>query len=333
MRELENKSCKGIDDAIGNLDEEIMKEFEKEEIRVKHEKETGNMRDWSSTDPYKGKKEFYLVSIEDWDEYAEKKSQEFEDIAAMDLMDSTIMISNIPNYEEFCDLITFLKDSHGGKMTEFIITSCGFGRFYDMYTSTGLKDVTKAINHINRNFYSEFIGEFKISIMESILEKNKSGKRFVLHMSRQQKAAIQKLLHDIKVLESSFGLLICIETLNKAKGKFGEFLTDKYQVLYEDDGYTRLIKMEIDRATIDGVDWLVNIMPVMLRDIEVNKQQYLYDVSNQKLEKTLIYKIDTIEDVMRTVENENREIPTKYELDFILHKDEIKLRQQIPISS
>lgn len=333
--EVTDNATKNI---LGNMDSEILKEFnrinsESENDDIENESENKGLNMVPEEDVIsqgKGRKRKYKQ--ETWDEYAEKKAQEFEQIALKDSMNSTIVINNIPNEEEFQEIITTLKDHHGGRTTEFIITSCGFGRFYHIYISTGLKDVISVIKQVNRSFYSENMEQFKIGLTESILDKNKKEEaRFVLHMSKQQKAIIRRLLQDIKISESSFGFVCCIATFNKAKEKFEQFLTEKYEVLYEDDGYFKLIKKEIDRATVNGISWVINSMPIMLVDVEKHKQQYLYDIDNPKLEKKLIMKINVMDEAMKVVGSKNMEIPTKYGLDFNLHKEEVKLKQQLPI--
>lgn len=266
-----------------------------------------------------------------WDDYAERLKIDYKAVKDVDDISSTITIYNIPNIEEFQELITVLKDENGSRFIEFAIADCGFGRFYYLYKSSKLFDIIQLMKQINRTFYSESVEQYQIRLTESILSRNKSDRKIILHMSTKQRAVINRLLQDIHVSDSSFGLVMCIATLNKAKEKFDRYITEKYEVYYSDDGYFKLIKREINRATVDGIDWLINTLPIMVDDVAVHKKQYLYDITDQKITKKLLYKLTTVDDTIKLITEKEREIPAKCGLDYYLHKDEITIKQPIPI--
>lgn len=265
-----------------------------------------------------------------WDDYVEELKIDYKIIKEKDDMSSTITIYNIPNTEEFQELITVLKDESGSRFIEFAIVDCGFGKFYYLYRSSKLFDIVQLIRQINRTFYSESMEQYQIRLTESILAKNKSSQRFILHMSKGQQAKIIRLLQDIKISDSSFGLIMCIATLNKAKEKFDQYITEKYEVYYNDDGYYKLIKREIDRATINGIDWLINTLPVMVDEVGVYKKQYLCDITDQKITKKLLYKLTAVDNTIKLIVEREREIPAKCGLDYYLHREEITIKQTLP---
>jgi hypothetical protein len=264
-----------------------------------------------------------------WEVFAEEQTKAFEELDAMGKINATLTINSIPNEKEFHKLLTVLKDEYGPGTIEFIVTENGWNKFYVMYKSSGLFGVVKALDGVNSSFNFEKVGEHRISIIESI-KGERAEKRCVLHVSGKQKREIQRLLQDIKISESDFGLMCCISTFNRAKEKFERFVTDKFEAYYEDDGYVKLIRTEIDHATRSGIELLLEYLEIMFWDIESKTNEYFSNpYGDPKLVKYIKYKRRAMNGAIEAIESGNVEIAVKKQLFITAFREDL---ETIPIS-
>jgi hypothetical protein len=259
-----------------------------------------------------------------FDDYISEHEKTFDDLQMTGKIDATLTINSIPNEREFHKLIKVLKARYGSGIVDFVIVDHGYTTFYFIYKSSRLFDIIKVIDKVNSSFYSEKLEDFKPSLTEAI-PGTRSEKRVVLHISRKQKGMISALLEDIRVSESNFGLICCILTFNRAKERFENFITEKYEAFYDDDGYVKLIQTEIDRATVNGINWLINSLETMFWEIDGRTKEYLYDPesADQKLMKYIRIKRDAMNDAIEMIESSDIEIRPKNQLLISSFKEDM----------
>lgn len=257
-----------------------------------------------------------------WNDYTERLEIDYKTIKETDDMSSTITINNIPNIEEFQELITVLKDESGERFIEFAIVDCGTGRFYYLYKSSKLFNIVQLIRQINRTFHSEYFKQYNVNIGDSIPERNvKTKSEFRLHMSSKIRVIIERLLQDIKISDSSFGLMCCIFTFNRAKERFKELRADKFKIYYRDDGYYKFIKEDIEDSARRGITWLIESLPVMVDDVERNIILFKYYKENNhdsypELKDDLIYKIAVLDNTIELIKDNKIDLPIKTAMDI-----------------
>lgn len=263
-----------------------------------------------------------------WDEYCEKQKKIYDEVTITDPINSFLKISNIPNREEFDRMITILKDDKriykSSRELEFICTECGSDRFWYLFKGTKLLDVTKVIEKINDTFYSEYFRKFiQLDLTGSIPDRNKNGKEFYLHMSREQLAEISRTLKYFNGKESQLGLAVCIFTLNRAQEKFQHLKTDKFKVYYQDNGYARIIQEEMEEAVQVAIARLVEGLPILLNELE---EKYTL-ASNKELSKyeerkeDFKYQMKAIYEAILVIQKSDIQVPALHNLEYIVLKD------------
>lgn len=337
MGDIEKLEFEEMDDAtkniLGDNGNEIIKEInenngkdEKEKVEEEveglgiplvGENETQDKRKYGSKGKYKQL---------NWEAFAEEQKKIFEELSAIDPMNSVIKISNIPNRDEFDDLITILKDEYGGRAIEFICSENGTNKFWHIFRKTNLFDVAKVIRSINETFYSEYFREFiQLDLTGTIPERNKggNGKEFYLHMSSRQKAEILRGLKYFRGKESSLGLACCIFTFNRAKEKFEHLRTDKYKVYYRDDGYAKIIQEEMQEATQTAIARLVEGLPILLCELEEksvlasNSEILKYEERKEDLK----YQMEAVGKAISVIRKNKVNIPAMYDMGYIVLKE------------
>lgn len=262
-----------------------------------------------------------IYKEKDWNEYVEYKKEKFEELSTQNNMDSSIIIRRSEN--EFHKLTTILKDKYGNRFADFLIVDTGLSRFYYLCKSSGLFDIMKAIKLMNERFRSEYLKNCKIEIVFSISDKNMSNGTFTLHMSDQVRSIIEELSRDINVNQSSLGLIFCILTFNRAKKNFEEIITDNFEIYYNDNGYYRFIKNEINDAARKGILLLANLLPEVLEDIRNDESIIKYhkehgEEIDQKFKDRLIYKLAAADEVISVIVRNSALLPTSISLDGII---------------
>lgn len=321
MNDIENIEFEAMNDATKDIVGSNEKQDEKEEIKIpvvgadEINQQGGYSRQGKKREKYK-----QLT----WEKYMEEQTEIFDNIEAAGKINATLTINSIPNEKEFHKLTTVLKDEYTPGATEYVIVETGWNSFYVMYKSTGLFDVVKALDGISSSFHFEKMGEHKIRIGES-MQGVRAEKRLVLHISGQQKREIQRLLQDIKIPESNFGLMCCISTFNRAKEKFEGFITENYEAYYEDDGYMKIIKMEIDQATRNGIELLIDYLEVMFWEIESKVNEYLTNpYADSKLAKRIVYKRKAMNGAITALEKNKVEMSVKSQLLISSFRDDLE---------
>lgn len=260
-----------------------------------------------------------------WNEYVEEQKEIFRDLSIRSTTRTYIKIRNIPNIDEFQELIDVLKDKYGTIFTEFLIIECGFVVFYDIYQSSGLFGATEVIKMIHKRFNSKYQEGYQTEIAESILEKNRPDNYFYLHVLKKQKIVIEKLLMDIKLKESNFGLICCIFTFNSAKEEFKELTVDRFESYYKHDGYLNTIKEEINDEARKRILCLINYLPNMLEEIEndiisIRRHKERREKVDPKIKNKLLYKIDTVEHVINVIEKNKTLLHIEVSLDDTIER-------------
>ena len=264
------------------------------------------------------------VKPKTWDEYIKEQKEIFDVLSEEGRINATLTINNIPNEAEFHELLTVLTDEYGHGLIEFVIINNGFNKFYHLYKSSGLFDVVKANKRINSAFNSEKLELYKIGLTNTILA-SRAEKRLVLRISGKNKRMVGRLLQDIKVPESDFGLMCCFFTFNKVKHKLDDYITEKYEAFYDDDGYVMLINTEISRANIYGIARLISALETMYSDIDSITKEYLYDPqsASHKLIKHITVKRKAMLDVILCIENSATKVSMKDQLLISAFKEDL----------
>lgn len=265
-----------------------------------------------------------------WDDYVKEQKKIYDEVTVTDPINSFIKILNISNREEFDRMFTILKDDKriykSSREFEFICTECGSDRFWCLFKEAKLLDVTNAIENINDTFYSEHFRKFiQLDLTGSIPDRNKNGKEFYLHMSKQQLAKISRTLKYFRGKESELGLAICIFTLNRAQEKFQHLKTDKFKVYYQDNGYARIIQKEMEEAAQIAIARLVEGLPILLSELE---EKYVL-ASNKELSKyeerkdDFKYQMKAVYEAILVIEKSDIQVPALYNMEYIVLKEKV----------
>lgn len=275
----------------------------------------------------KGPKKGSKYKQKSWDEYCEEQKKIFDEVSIEDPINSAIKISGIPNKEEFDRMVTILKDENGGREFEFICTEYGYDRFYYIYKKTGFFDIVKVVRQVNDTFYSEYFRTFiQLNLTGSIPDRNKGGKEFYLHMSKRQKAIINRTLKDFNGNEGQFGLICCIFTFNRAQEKFQYLTTDKFKVYYQDSGYAKIILEEMSEASKKAISRLAEGFPILINELD-EKGTLAANKDLQKsseIKKNMEYGIDVVNDVYELLVKNGVNVPILQKLNLEVIEEKAK---------
>lgn len=246
-----------------------------------------------------------------WDEYCKEQIEIFNKTSIFDPINSTIKIGNIiPNWDEFDRMVTILKDEYGENEFGFVCAEYGYDRFYCMYKETGLSDTVKIIQDVNEVFKSELLRKFINLDLTGSIVGSRGENNFCLHMSRRQKATINRTIKNFNGNESQFGLMSCILTFNWAKEKFERLRTDKFKVYYQDNGYAKIIKDEIIEANKVAILRLAETFPILVEGLEEKK--------SSEMKEDYEYRLSVLKNVYDYLVNNGIFIPNIP--NFILNK-------------